>query len=190
LEETALADAKKNAARRGQTIVFIDESGLSERPTVARTWAPRGQTPVIQYSFNWKQLSAIAGLTFWRFYFRFFPGTVRSPQLVEFLQALRAQLRGKRLLIVWDGLGTHRSRLVRRWLETKNGDVQLEFLPPYAPELNPVEQIWNYLKNREIPNLCAANLTEVADTARRRLKSMQRRPRLLRSFWQQAELAF
>lgn len=184
-----MADAKKNAARHGQTIVFIDESGLSERPTVVRTWAPRGQTPVIQYSFNWKQLSAVAGLSFWRFYFRFFPGVVRAPQLVEFLQALRAHLRGRRLLIIWDGLGTHRSALVRRWLEAQQGAVQIEFLPPYAPELNPVEQIWNYLKNREIANLCPADLSEVHTTARRRLQSMQRRPALIRAFWRQTELA-
>lgn len=156
---------------------------------MARTWAPRGQTPVIQYSFNWKQLSAVAGLTFWRFYFRFFPGTIRAPQLLEFLRALRTQLRGRKLLIIWDGLGTHKSRLVRRWLEAQQGKVQIEFLPPYAPELNPVEQIWNYLKNREIPNLCAADLAEVGDMARRRLKSMQRRPSLIHSFWRQTELA-
>jgi transposase len=157
---------------------------------VARTWAPRGQTPVIQYSFTWKQLSAVAGLSFWRFYFRFFPGTIRAAQLLEFLKALREQLRSRRLLIIWDGLNTHKSRLVRNWLEAQEGQVQVEFLPPYAPELNPVEQIWNYLKNREIANLCASNLAQVANLARRRLKSMQRRPGLLCSFWQQAELAF
>ena len=154
-----------------------------------RTWAPRGQTPVIQYSFNWKQLSAIAGLSFWRFYFRFFSGSIHAPQLVAFLQALRRQLRHRPLLIIWDGLGTHKSRLVRRWLEAQQGQVQIEFLPPYAPELNPVEQIWNYLKNREIANLCAAHLTEVGHLARRRLQSMQRRPHLIRAFWQQTELA-
>jgi transposase len=163
---------------------------LSERPTVVRSWGLRGQPPVLQYSFNWKQLSAIAGLSFWRFYFRFFPGTVRSVQLVQFLQALRAQLCERKLLIIWDGLGTHKSRLVRQWLEAQEGEVQVEFLPPYAPELNPVEQIWNYLKNREIANLCASHLSEVSDLARRRLKSMQRRSSLIRSFWRQTELAF
>jgi transposase len=109
---------------------------------------------------------------------------------LEFLHALRCQLRGKKLLIVWDGLGTQKSRLVHQWLEAQYGQVQIEFLPPYAPELNPVEQIWNYLKNREIANLGAKHLDEVSDFARRRLKSMQRRPSLIRSFWQQAELAF
>src|SRR5512139_3406267 len=72
LEAPALADAKKNARRQGRTIVFVDESGLSERPTRVRTWAPKGHTPVLQYSFNWKQLSLIAGVSYWRFYFRFF----------------------------------------------------------------------------------------------------------------------
>jgi transposase len=78
---------------------------------------------------------------------------------------------------------------VCRWLEAQDGAVQIEFLPAYAPELNPVEQIWNYLKNREIANLCAATLAEVGDTARRRLQSMQRRPNLIRAFWRQTELA-
>jgi transposase len=58
---------KKIAARQGRIIVFIDESGLSERPCRARTWAPRGETPILQYSFSWKQLSVIAGISFWRF---------------------------------------------------------------------------------------------------------------------------
>jgi hypothetical protein len=94
VEATAVAGTKKNAKKRGQTIVFIDESGLSERPTRVRTWAPRGQTPVLQYSFSWKQLSAIAGVTFWQFYFRLFPGSIKGPQIVEFLAALNRQIPG------------------------------------------------------------------------------------------------
>lgn len=148
-----------------------------------------GQPPVIQYSFHWTQLSAIAGISFWQFYFRLFPGSIRTAQLLEFLKALRAQIRG-RLLIIWDRLNVHRSRLVREWVEDQDGDVQLEFLPAYAPELNPVEAIWNYLKNREIANLCAATIQEVGRYARRRLRSMQRRPKLITAFWQQTGLAF
>jgi hypothetical protein len=68
-------------------IVFVDESGLSQRPHRCRTWAPRGQTPVLQYHFNWKTLSAMAGVTWWNFYFRLFPGSIRSPQVVQFLKS-------------------------------------------------------------------------------------------------------
>lgn len=183
-----MACAKKNAKRQGRTIVFIDESGLSEKCPVTRTWGLRGHTPVIQQSFTWKQMSAIAGLSWWRFYFRFVDGAVRSEQIIEFLAALKRQIRRK-LLIVWDGVGAHKSRRVREWLEQQNGRIAITFLPPYAPELNPVEAIWAYLKKHEIANLCPRHLAEVSDFARRRLKSMQRRPKLIRAFWQQTELA-
>src|SRR5262245_61399499 len=66
LEGQALAVAQKKAQRERRTIVFIDETGISERPTRVRTWAPIGQTPVLQYSFRWTNLSLIAGITFWR----------------------------------------------------------------------------------------------------------------------------
>jgi len=119
-----VASDRKIAARQGRIIVFIDESGLSERPCRARTWAPRGQTPVLQYSFSWKQLSVIAGVSFWRFCFRFFPGSIKSPQVVEFLKALQATL-GQKLLIVWDRLQAHRSKLVKEYLDTLNGPHRL-----------------------------------------------------------------
>jgi transposase len=169
-------------------IVFIDESGFSERPTVARTWARRGQTPIIQYCFNWHQLSAIAGLTFWNFYFRLFPGTINSERVIEFLKALRAQIK-RPLLIIWDRSQTHRSRLVKKFLESLDGELQLEFLPGYAPELNPVEAIWAHVKPHEMANFLAENFAQLNEFARNRLKSMQRRPRLIAAFWKQAELA-
>jgi transposase len=184
-----MAGAKKKSRREGRTIVFIDESGLSEKCPVTRTWGLKGHTPVIQQSFTWKQMSAIAGLSWWRFYFRFFDGAINSKQIIEFLAALMKHI-GKSLLIIWDGVGPHRSRLVKNWIEEQDGRIAMAFLPPYAPELNPVEAIWAYLKSHEIANLCPTRLAEVSDFARRRLKSMQRRPKLIRAFWQQAELAF
>ena len=114
---------------------------MSERPTRVKTWAPRGQTPVLQYSFNWKQLSVIAGISFWNFYFRFHAGAIRGPQFVEFLHALTKQIRGK-LLVIWDGLPAHRSRVVKDYVEALDGHLILERLPAYAPELNPVEYLW------------------------------------------------
>jgi transposase len=189
VEAARMACAQKKARREGRTIVFIDESGLSERPSVARTWSLRGQTPVLQHSFTWKQLSAIAGLTFQQFYFRFFPGAIRSEQVIEFLGALKQQI-SRPLLIIWDGAAIHRSRKVAKWLEGLNGHIAVARLPPYAPELNPVEAIWAYLKKHEIANLCLNTIGEVGEFARNRLKSMQRRPALVVAFWKQAELKF
>ena len=167
--------------------MFIDESGLSERPNRCRTWGPRGQTPVLQYHFNWNTLSAIAGITWRSFYFRLYPGTIRSPQIVDFLRRLQRQIPGK-LLIIWDGLRQHRSRMVKDFIAEQEGRIHLEYLPAYAPELNPTEYIWGYWKQHELPNFCPKDFTELGAQARRALRSMQRRPTLVRAFWQQAKL--
>ena len=83
---------------------------MSERPHRVKTWAPRGQTPVLQFHFNWKTLSVMAGITWWNFYFKLFPGAIKGPQIIEFLQHLMRHLR-KPLLVIWDGLPGHRSAL-------------------------------------------------------------------------------
>jgi transposase len=141
---------------------------------------------VLQFHFNWKLLSAMAGITWWRFYFRLFPGAIRGPQVIEFLTHLLAHLPG-RLLVIWDGLPAHRSRLVQRWVAGQ-ARLELERLPAYAPELNPVEYLWGYWKQHELPNFCPKNFAELSDHARRALRRMRRRPALVRSFWQQAQL--
>lgn len=134
-------------------------------------------------------MSAIAGLSFWQFYFRFFPGAIRSAQIIEFLGALKRQIK-KPLLIIWDGAAIHRSRKVATWLDEQDGHIAVARLPAYAPELNPVEAIWGYLKKHETANLCLNTIGEVGQFARNRLKSMQRRSSLITAFWKQAELAF
>jgi transposase len=165
----------------------VDESGLSERPTRVRTWAPKGQTPVIQFHFNWKQLSVIAGMTRLNCLFRFHEGSIKKEQIVVFLKALKQHLK-QPLLIVWDGLRTHRSRLVRDYLDSTEGHLQVAFLPPYAPDLNPVEYLWAWLKRHALANFCPDNLSELQLTARNRLMSAQRRPNIIAACWQQAEL--
>ena len=182
-----MASPKKIAARQRRIIVFVDESGLSERPCRARTWAPRGETPVLQYTFSWKQLSVMAGISVVRFYFRLFKGSIKAPQVVEFLKALSATV-GHKLLIIWDRLQAHRSKLVREFVDEQRGAIAIEYLPPYAPELNPVEHIWGYLKSHAMPNFCARDLTDLRTHASSRLRSMQRRTTLITAFWQQAEL--
>jgi transposase len=187
METGALAGNKKKARQERRTIVFVDESGLSERPHRVRTWSPRGVTPVLQYSFNWKCLSAMAGITLWNFYFRLFAGSIKAPQVIEFLQHLQRHL-GRRLLIIWDGLPVHRSRLVRDFVAGSTGRLHLEYLPAYAPELNPVEYIWGYCKQQELPNFCPKDFAHLSRAARQALGRMRRRPSLVESFWKQAEL--
>ena len=142
---------------------------------------------MLQYHFNWKTLSAMAGVTWWNFYFRLFPGAIKSPQVVEFLEHLMRHLPGK-LLIIWDGLRSHHSHLVWDFVRQQRGRLWLEFLPADAPELTPVEYLWSHWKQHELPNLFPSTFAQLSVHARRALKRMRRRPTLVMAFWEQAQL--
>jgi transposase len=126
-------------------------------------------------------------VTWWTFYFRLYPGTIKGPQVVAFLTHLMRHIPGK-LLVIWDGLPAHRSRLVKDFLAQQRGRIELEWLPGYAPELNPVEYLWGHWKHHELPNLCPKDFWKLSFHARRALRRMRRRPALIDAFWKQAEL--
>jgi len=92
------------------------------------------------------------------------------------------------ILIVWDRLTAHRSRFVREFIEAQEGPIEVEWLPAYAPELNPAEYLWGHLKHHELPNFCPRDLWHLGTEARRRLRRLQRRPALIVAFWKQADL--
>lgn len=140
-----------------------------------------------QETFNWKSLSLIGGLARWRFYFQIHPGSIKAPQVVEFLRHLQRHVRGK-LLILWEGASIHRSRRVQDYVASTQGKIQVERLPAYAPELNPVEYMWGHLKQHEIANLVAAQAWELRFAATAALRRMRRRPRILTACYTQAEL--
>ena len=129
----------------------------------------------------------VAGLTVLNFYFRLYAGSVKAPQAVDFLRALVRHI-PQPLLLVWDRLPAHRSRLVRDYVDSLGGWIQMEYLPPYAPELNPVEYIWAYWKQHELPNVCPKDYCQLGEAARRTLRRMRRPPRLITAFWKQASL--
>jgi transposase len=155
-----------------------------------RTWAPIGQTPILEFSFNWQKLSAIAGLTSRSFCFRLHGGSIRTAKVIGFLGQLRRFLPGK-LLVIWDRAQIHRSRRVRRYMETHHERIAMTYLPAYAPELNPVEYLWAYWKEHELANFCPKDIWQLGHFASQALKRIRRRtsrPQLIAAFWKQAEL--
>lgn len=128
-----------------------------------------------------------AGLTLRNFYFRLYPGAVGELEVIDFLQALVRHI-ATPLLIVWDRLPAHRSGLVKEFLEGSQGHIVTEYLPAYAPELNPVEYIWAHWKQHELANVCPKDYWELSEVARQALRRMRRRPRLVIAFWKQSSL--
>jgi transposase len=131
-------------------------------PGVVRTYAPRGETPILHALLTHEHLSAISGLTLdGRVLLQIRERAFRGPEVVAFLRHLLRQVPGP-LLVIWDGAPIHRAQPVKDFLaQGAAARLQLEQLPGYAPELNPDEGIWNYLKHVELRNLCCADLAEL-----------------------------
>ncbi len=195
MDESGLAPHQKKARRLNASLVFIDESGLLLAPVVPRSWAPRGQPPILyQRGRAREKVSIIAALTLSPrrrrpgLYFSLRANeNVTTTWLVPFLRALRRHLRGA-VIVVWDRLPGHRAQVVTEYLHRQPRDVAL--LPPYAPELNPVEILWAYLKSNPLANFAASDARHLARVDTHHVQRLQRRPELLRSFFEATPLFF
>ncbi len=192
----ALAGGKKNARRQKAWIAFQDESGISERPSVRRTWAPRGQTPVLIQAFNWQKISVAATLAYrWdgkrcRLYFQTRAGSYGAESLIGCLQELRRHFRGQRVILVWDGLPAHQSRIMKAYLQSQRDWLSEERLPGYAPDLNPVEMLWGNIKGQELANRCSQNLGEATTAVCHGIVRVRRSQQLSFAFLHHAGLSF
>jgi transposase len=159
--------------------VHLDESGFSQRPSVVRTWAPRGRTPTHRSAFNWKRLSVIGALAVApdlgrvRVFLSLRAGSVDHVAVVAFLRSLRRHLRVPALL-VWDRLSAHIAGPTRKHLAGQHHWLDVEWLPGYAPELNPVEYLWNHLDRTDLANFCADDLGQLAVQVQRGARRVRR----------------
>lgn len=171
---------------------FLDESGFLLVPTISRTWAPKGQTPILSTAGNWTKVSAISVLTVsperkrLGLYCRFHPNkNIRAQQVVQFLQHLLRHLRGH-VVLLWDRGLPHRAKVVARFLKA-HPRLHVHLLPPYAPELNPDEFVWNHMK-RSLANSIPKDIHELHRQLYKPLRRLRRSQRLLRSCINASEL--
>ncbi len=172
------------------TLVFLDESGFSLLPTPGKTWAPRGQTPLLYHCFNWPKLSAVSAVTpNPHAYLRLVRGTIRSAQLISFVRHLLRRIPGT-IFLFWDGLNTHRSKKTQAALEKHQPRLRVYRLPAYAPELNPDEGLWAWMKQHALAGQCPPNLQVLEHSIRLAQRRLQRRPQVIRSFFHRCPLSF
>jgi transposase len=190
-----VAPGKKNASTLRASLVFLDESGLLMAPLVRRSWAPRGRTPILyQTTRSREKVSIIAALSVSPqrrrvgLYFSLYPNAnVTMAAVVAFLRELARHLQHA-IILIWDRLPAHRGRTIRRFLARRKR-CRAVFLPPYAPELNPVERLWSYLKTNPLANLAAPDAEPLSRLAHRQARKVQQRQALLRSFIRSTPLA-
>lgn len=150
MEEEGLAAGKKNATRLGAHIVFVDESGFMLIPSVRKTWAPRGQTPLLRFWQKHDRISVISGISVsprrrrLGLYFRMHLKNIKHPEVCEFLRHLLRHLRGP-VIVLWDGGRIHKGEAIRSLCHALPR-LRLERFPAYAPEVNPDEAVWTITK--------------------------------------------
>ena len=129
-----------------------------------RTWAPRGQTPLLKVKLTRDHLSAMSGMKLdGRLFLQIRKMSYDSQAVIGFLRVLLRKIPGK-ILLIWDGSPIHRSKAIKAILKQGAAKrLHLEQLPGYAPELNPDEGIWNYLKRVEMGNLCCRDLNHLQE---------------------------
>jgi putative transposase len=173
-----VATHRKKTADTNATLIFADESGFRLAPIRVRTWSPIGQTPVIRYRASWKKLSAFSGITSdGRLFMKVTHGSIATDQVVAFLRHLLRHIRGN-IILVWDNLNTHKAKAVKALL-VEHPRLSVEFLPPYAPELNPDEWVWRHLKYVELGNFGAEDTDDLVRGLRLATQRIQKRPALL-----------
>ena len=184
-----MAEDKKNAERRGATVIFADESGFDLSPHFCRGWAPVGETPVVKFPLRGGRLSAISGVTLdGKVYFRMFDGPIKAGQVAVFVRHILRLIRGP-IVLIWDGISTHRAEEVKRLIDAERDRLEVHRLPPYAPELNPDEQLWNWLKNKELVNCVHTTLRELSARLSKAIRTIRCYPEIVLAFYLATPLA-
>jgi transposase len=170
-------------------IYFEDESGIRSDASVGKTWGKIGRTPVVKRTGRRYSLNLISALSP-RGEFRFMctKGTFGAKEFIAFLKRLVSTSKSK-VFVIADGHPAHKSVLVRRFLESTNGRLRLFFLPPYSPELNPDELVWNALKG-DIGRSIIQDQDDLKSKVTGFMRSLQKAPKRVRAFFRERNVRY
>jgi len=189
MDKRGMAEDKKKVKKRRSTVIFVDESGFDLSPHVSRGWAPIGQTPIVKFPLRGGRLSAISGVTLdGQVYFRMYEGSIKAGQVAVFVRHILRQIPGP-IDLIWDGIATHRAKEVKWEIDASWPRLQVHRFPAYAPELNPDEYFWNWLKNKELVNCAYYSLQELGVRLSRAVRTIRRYPELITSFYNSSPLS-
>lgn len=175
----------RRLARRKKAMIFFgDEAGVRSDHHAGTTWAVKGRTPVVSSTgarFGLNLVSAVSAQG--EFRFMTVKGRVGAAKFIDFLKRLIHNAERMIFLIV-DGHPAHKAKMVRRFVESAKDRLQIFFLPPYSPELNPDERVWNDLKNNAVGRKFINSPKELNKAVISHLRLVQKSPDRVRSYFQ------
>lgn len=176
-------EIKKTAKKVNAEVFFGDESTVRSDYHSGTTWAPRGKTPTVRTTGARHKVNLISAISP-RGAMRFMATeeNVNSTVFIEFLKRLLVKTE-RPIFLILDNCSVHRSKEVRNFVESTEGKLRLFFLPPYSPELNPDEHVWNYLKNHKIGRQITTGQFDLYKRVTRIMHSLQKFPEKIKSFF-------
>ena len=178
------------AKKQRATVFFADEAGVRSDFHSGTTWAPKGQTPVVEATgqrYGMNLISAISPRGELRF--MTVEGRMNAGKFIGFLKRLLHNAKRPVFLIV-DGHPSHRARKVFDFVQATKGKLRLFFLPPYSPELNPDELVWNHLKNHGVGKRIVKSRDELKRVVIGHLRFLQKTPDLIRAFFREPHVQY
>ncbi len=173
-------------------LLTSDEAGFNLLSSRLRTYAPCGQTPIIQQDCKYSHISAIAAISpKGEIISDFLDGNFDGEAIVKFLKKILATFK-KEIHLIWDGAKCHCGEAVKTFLSTEP-DAKRLFLyrfPPYSPELNPTEQLWNNAKNVELKNVFSKNKTELLAKLNIVFDNLQHKSDIIKAFFKHPKVKF
>jgi transposase len=181
---------RKRAKRLGATIFFLDEAGFQSDPPLGRTYGLKGHTPIVVTSGQRQSINVISAVTargeFWA---ATYTGKLNAEAFVAFLQNFMKGRRGKAFLVV-DGHPAHKANIVKQYVQSLKGRLELHFLPPYAPDLNPDEFVWSHMKTNGVSKKPLKKNESMRKRVEEDIANIQTNPQLVRSFFSAASVAY
>ena len=171
--------------RRWQAMLyFLDESGVSLAPVIGTTWAPIGETPKIKVTGKRGGLCLSSAISpAGKMVFRIEKGKINAQAHIDFLSKIILQHPNRKIIIIEDNARPHIAKLVKEFVISNKKRIAIYNIPAYSPELNPDEEVWNYLKNVKLKDHQARSKEEFRTLTESKMKSIQRKPNLISSFF-------
>lgn len=174
---------RKRAKRVGAKIFFLDEAGFQSDPPLGRTYGLKGKTPVVKSSGQRQSINVISAVNargeFWA---ATYTGKLDAESFVAFVENFMSRQNGKVFLVV-DGQPAHKANRVKELIKSMKGRLELHFMPPYAPDLNPDEFVWSYMKGNGVSKKPLRQNESMRRRIEEDLASIQGNRHLVRSFF-------
>ena len=165
-------------------LYFQDESSVSLVPVLGTTWAKKGETPKVKVTGNRGSIAVSSAISpAGRMVFRIEKKNVNSETFIDFLKQMMKNHKWRKIIVIADNSSSHTAKAVENFIEDNKNKIAVYYLPTYSPDLNPDEEVWKYLKNVKLKAHQARNKKEFTPLVRSKMKSIQRKPNLIKSFF-------